>query len=352
MLALAVLLLIAVTTPHVHAEGYYVDPLDKHSIDLAGKLVSYGDVVSLRDLETLAGSLGRVAEAAVLRFSEVYELGKALSQVLERLKSVSLEVALSLKSFLGLVDEEESRAIAERVSTAVELDRRLAVLRNSTNPIATLNELYLRGDVGATDYLLLLGYYVRELRLEYVEDAETLANVRRALSEVRATLVKASEGVGELAGSLGGGYGTASVFKGVPALATPVLALLLVAVSAPVAVASVVELWVGKRGRARALRSLAYVDVGLLTVSPPDDVVKAFWLAVDALSRIEPWRPWETPREYLARVLRRGIPSGAAEAFRRLAEEYERVRYGGYRPSLSPRELVDLLSAVEKGMSS
>lgn len=340
-----VLLLIATTALCVQADGFYADPLDKHSIDLAGKLLSYGDVVSLRDLEALVGSLGRVAEGAMLRFSEVYELGKALSQVLERLRSVSHEVALSLKSFLGLTDEEESKAIVERISTEVAQNPILAALQNSTNPIATLNELYSGGGIGATEYLLLLGYYVRELKLEYVEDAETLANIRRALSEVRAVLSRPAEVSSELAGR---GYGRVSVPRGVPAPATSVLALLLVAVSVPVVATSVVELWVGRQSRVKTLRSLTYVDVGLLTVSPPDDVVKAFWLAVDTLSKVEPWRPWETPREYLVRVLQKGVLGRAAEAFRRLTEEYERVRYGGYNPSLSPKELVDILSAVER----
>ena len=342
------LLLTATTALNVQAEGSYKDPLDKHSIDLAGKLLSYGDVVSLKELEAIVGSLGSVAGGTVLRFSEVYELGKTFSQVLERLKSVSYEVALSLKSFLGLTNEEESKAIVERISAAVARNPTLSALQNSTNPIATLNELYSMGGIGATDYLLLLGHYVRELKLEYVEDAETLANVRRALSEVRAVLSRPTEVSGELAGR---GYGRVSVPRGVPAPTTPVLALLLVAVSAPVVATSVVELWIGRRSKVRTPRSLAYLGVGLMTVSPPDDVVNAFWLAVDILSKVEPWRPWETPREYLARVLQRGVLGRAAEAFRRLTEEYERVRYGGYSPSLSPKELVDLLSAVERATS-
>lgn len=341
------LLLTATAALYVQAEGFYVDPLDKHSIDLVSKLLGYGDVVFLRDLEALVGSLGRVAEGAVLRFSYIYELGRALSQVLERLKSVSYEVALSLKSFLGLTNEEESKAIVERISTGVVQNPTLAVLQNSTNPIATLNELYSGGSIGATDYLLLLGHYVRELKLEYVEDAETLANIRKALSEVRAVLSRPTEVPSELAGR---SYGRVSVPRSVPALATLVLALLLVSVPVPVVATLVMELWVGRQSRAKTLRSLTYVDVGLLTVSPPDDVVKAFWLAVDILSKVEPWRPWETPREYLARVLQRGVLGRAAEAFRRLTEEYERVRYGGCNPSLSPKELVDLLSAVEESV--
>jgi hypothetical protein len=339
---LALLLLLAVVAPRTYAGGRYVDPLDKHSIDLAGRLVNYGDVVSLGDLRALAGNLSRVAEAGVLSFSKLYELGRTLSRVLEKLESVSREVALSLKSFLGVVGEGELRVVAVRASSLVP--------EGSVNPIATLNQLYSKGDIGAADYLLLLGYYVRELRIDYLGDEETVANVRRALSEVSALLSGQTEGVGGAVGGLGGGRGTVSVFRGPPPLAGPATALLLVAVSVPVVIASTVELWVGRRGRVRVLRSLAYVDVGLVTTSPPDDVVRALWLAIEALSRVEPWRPWETPREYLARVTQRGAPSRVVEALRRLTEEYERVRYGGYSPSLSPRELVELLSAIEEAV--
>ncbi len=314
--------------------------------------MNYGDVVSLRDLEALRGNLSMVAEATVLSFEEVYKLGRTLSQVLEKLEYVSREIALSLRSFLGLTDGEDSKAILSKVSSILTQNPTLStVLQNSTNPIAILNELYSRGDIAATDYLLLLGYYVRELRLS-VGDEGTLANVRRALSEVYAMLGEHIEATGGVVGGVGGSYGSVTVFKGVPALTTSVLALLLVAVSIPVVTASLVELWVSKQSKVRTLKSLAFVDVGLITVSPPDDVVKAFWLAVDALSRVEPWRPWETPREYLAKVLQKEGLGRVAKAFRRLVEEYERVRYGGCSPSLSPRELVDLLSTVEKAVDS
>ena len=350
---IALLLLIATASLHTCAEGYYVDPLDKHSIDLAGRLVNYGDVVSLRDLEALRGNLSMVAEATVLSFEEVYKLGRALSQVLEKLEYVSREVALSLRSFLGLTDGESSKAILDKVGSILVQNCTLsAVLQNSTNPIAILNELYSRGDIAATEYLLLLGYYVRELKLSHVDNEETLANVRRALSEVYTMLGEPIEATGGVIGGVSGRFGSVMVFKGVPALATSALALLLVAVSTPVVAAFLVELWVSKQSKVKTLRSLAFIDVGLITVSPPDDVVKAFWLAVDILSRVEPWRPWETPREYLAKVLQREGLGRVAKAFRRLVEEYEKVRYGGYSSSLSPRELVDLLSTVEKAVGS
>ncbi|MCC6047674.1 MAG: DUF4129 domain-containing protein [Desulfurococcaceae archaeon] len=339
---LVLLLLLAVVAPRTYAGSRYVDPLDKHSVDLAGKLMNYGDVIPLRDLKVLTGNLSRVAEAGVLSFSKLYELGRILSRVVEKLESVNREVALSLKSFLGIANEGELRIVAEKASSIVP--------GNSTNPVATLNQLYSRGDIGAVDYLLLLGYYVRELRIDYLEDAETVVNVRRALSEVNALLSRQTGGMDGVVGSLGGGYGTLSIFRGLPTLTTSAIALLLVVVSVPVVATSLLELWIGRRGRVRVLRSLAYVDVGLITVSPPDDVVKALWLAVGALSKVEPWRPWETPREYLAKVTQRGIPGRVVEALRRLTEEYERVRYGGYSPSLSPRELVELLSTVEEAV--
>lgn len=319
--------------------------LRRHSPDFQQKMLSYGDVWTREELEALAGVLKSLEQHGLAYTLRVFSVDRiALSRLLEKLSSLDERLSLAIGVLLNL-SKRVPESLLDKVSSAAPLGQNASLL------VKAVNNLYAAGELSSLDYLTLIGYIANEFKIEYVEDPETLANIRRVAAEVASIFDKSSLPLLPDPDRPGGSARSSLLVKA-PEVSGSVLALTAFALLAPVVGHAAVILLARSRypGLVPIRRALLAPGTVASVLTSPEDSVSAYWAAVGMLSRVVPREPWDTHREYLARV-ERGLGEGdALTAFRVLSEEYERVRFAGERGSLSRELLAELVLRVARGI--
>lgn len=317
--------------------------LDRHSPDFQARLSGYGDVWTQQELsvfEEVLASIRRYGLAHTLRALS----GRldALNRLAEKLRYVDDRLSSMVKGILGL-SKDVPEELMSRVVGAASGDKNVSKL------IAVVNDLYARGELSGADYLLLLGYVANEFKTEYVEDAETLTNIERAAGEVSLAFSKSTVPPLPEPARSGGPIGR-SLLARAPESPGLAFAAALSTALAPLLAQTLYAIATRQRHPDFARKVLRTSETIVSSLAFPEDTISAYWAAVNILSRAVPVLPWETHREYAARLSRELGDQRIVSAFRTLAEEYERVRFAGKEGALSLRQLADLVLYIEKSI--
>ncbi len=318
--------------------------LRRHSPDFQQRILSYGDVWTREDVETLMEVLEGFKQRGPARLLGALPADEALlSRLIEKLALLDERLSLAVGSILGLREVPQS--------LVAKIPPELLASGNASLVVKTLNRLYESGELSSLDYLALMGHLASGLRVERIDDPETLANVGRAVDEV--FLVFRKSALPLLPEPHGArGVARSALFVRAPEVPGLLLAPALAVLLAPLMAYASLALLARSRypGLIPIRRALLTPGTVASVLVSPEDAISAYWAAVGLLSRIVPRDPWDTHREYVAKVERELGSRDAVSAFKALSEEYEGVRFAGERGSLTRGQLAELVERVEKGL--
>ena len=320
--------------------------LERHSADFQVKVLAYGDVWTKNEIEALTSFLDGLKSQGLGYVPEALaKYGNILTTLVSKLAQLDKIASIALASVLGVAE-----SLPEDLSARVEMLREADINGNTSAVIKVLNDLYSSGEISGPSYLALLGYVIREFKLQYVGDNTTINNIRRAVEEISSKLARPNY-IEEPEHGVVGGIPVALV----KLYRTPAYLLVgaLLSLLAPV----ITQMSVSILHRSRTFKKLGVLgihryDLAPSSTSSPEDVVGAYKVAVDLLSRFYPLAPYETHREYLVKVSRESRSKLLTELLSVLTGEYERVRFGGQRPYLSGKQLIELLDRLEEELNS
>ncbi|MCX8184765.1 MAG: DUF4129 domain-containing protein [Sulfolobales archaeon] len=268
------------------------------------------------------------------------ESENTLNTLINKLRHIDEKLSLAIEVILG-----RSRDIPRNLIAKIEAATTSS--KNVSNLVRVINELYVGGELNSVEYLTLMGYVANKFKASYIEDPQTLANVGRAVEEITSTFSSSLLPlIPEPSPSIR--QGVRELFIKFYEVPRPIVMYLVVAVLLPLAAYFTYSLSSRSRYPAFVRKALRTSDLLISSLSFPEDTVSIYWLAVDILSKVVAVKPWETHREYLARLEREFSNQRVLSVFRVLTEEYEKVRYAGLASSLNRRVLVDLLFYIEK----
>lgn len=315
--------------------------LDRHSPDFQLRLSSYGDVWTQQEVSVFEGVLGSLKRHGLVHtLRALSEQLDALSRLIGKLRLIDDRLSLMMEGILGL-SKDIPESLLSRVTDLASADKNVSKL------IKTINNLYASGELSSVDYLTLLGYVVNEFKAEYIEDDLTLANIGRAVDEVSLAFAKSAASPLPEPDRPGNLIGRVLLVRA-PEISGLSLAVVLSAVLAPLVV-QVLYIFATRPQHPKFIRKvLRTSDTAVSSLAFPEDTVSAYWIAVDILSRIAPVFPWETHREYIARLSKEPGNQRILSAFRTLTDEYERVRFAGEEGALSRKQLAELVFYIEK----
>ncbi|MCS7099559.1 MAG: hypothetical protein RMH84_01800 [Sulfolobales archaeon] len=313
--------------------------LEKHTPDFQLRLSNYGDVWTKQEIAALTEILDSVKKYGLASIEKsAVRSEDVLMRLISKLRHVDEKLSLVLEVVFGI-----SRGIPKDLIAKVEAVAPPS--RNVSDLVRVLNELYMSGELSSVEYLVLMGYVVNEFRAEYVEDSKTTENVRRAIEEA-ASMFSRTQLKPLPEPSLLDVRGARALFVKIYEAPGLVVVSAVVAVLLPLAVFFVHILNSRSRYPAFVRRALRTIDLAVSNLRFPEDAISAYWTAVDILSKVAAIEPWETHREYLARLEKELSNRRVLYAFKTLAEEYEKVRFASLPSSLSKKSLVDILLSI------
>ncbi|MEM2006316.1 MAG: DUF4129 domain-containing protein [Sulfolobales archaeon] len=328
------LILLALITSSLIASAS--SSLDRHSPDFQYRLTSYGDVWTQNEVLALTEVLNSLKQYGVAHVSTaVRDSGEVLNKLISKLQLVDERISLALRSLLGL-SKDLPEDLSSRISN-VSISS-----KNTSRLIKVINHLYSNGELSGVDYLVLIGHVANELKEGYVEDSETITNLRRAIDEISSIITKST--IPPLPEpDISSRYnGAVLLIKPIEVPKPVLIAILLVVLVPPATHASLsfrTRTYYSKLLRKAQLTS----DLIVSSLSFPEDTVSAYWVAVGILSKVITVNPWETHREFLARLGKELKNQQVLSVFKTLTEEYEKVRFAGEVGSLSRKQLVDIV---------
>lgn len=318
--------------------------LERHSAEFQEKVLTYGDIWTESEIEILRGFLDGLGSRGLGYISEALaRYGNVLMNLITKLAQLDKRTSIALASLLG-----EEVDLTEDLLAKVEMLRKVG--NNSSAAIKILNDMYSSGEIDGSSYLALLGHIIREFKLQHIDDSSTIDNLRKAVGEISMRLARPS-----YTEEPERGVGVSVPVALIKLSQAPkyLLAGVLLSLLAPVATQVSISLLLRSRNLRRFSTLKIYRhDLAPSSTSTSEDVVSTYMAAVNLLSRFYPIAPYETHREYLARIGRESKSKLMIELLSILTGEYERVRFGGQRPNLSGKQLIELLDRLEDELNS